>query len=175
MGGEALFRGIQGWSLGNGPADENAVHFQAEVVVESGRPVFLDDEAVLAGRLGGAFRLRRFAEVAFALVLGERTGHRIQFARLGSIRSRQVRTGLVNAEMDLSRTPPPEWAQAFDNPSDVPISMSMHPPERSGATIRIRYPDGQLAAYVANVDARIEAANLYFEQRVLPSLMAAEE
>jgi hypothetical protein len=83
-------------------------------------------------------------------------------------------SGLINAEMDLTTTPPSEWAQAFDNPSDVPISMGMHPPERSGATIRISYPDGQLAAYVTNVDARCEAANLYFERQVLPSLNAVE-
>lgn len=83
-------------------------------------------------------------------------------------------SGLIDADIDLSTTPPAEWAQAFNNPPDVPISMNMHPPELAGSTIRIRYPDGQLAAYVANVDARIEAANLYFEQRVLPALIAAE-
>jgi len=82
--------------------------------------------------------------------------------------------GLINAEMDLSINPPSEWVPAFNNPPDVPISMSMHPPELTGSTIRIRYPDGQLAAYVTNVDARIEAANLYFEQRILPTLVAAE-
>src|SRR5439155_8856507 len=87
MGGETPFRGVQGWSLGNGPADEHAVHFQAEVVMESRCPVLLDDEAVLAGGLGGAFRLRRLTEIAFALVLGERTRHRIQFDRMVSMAS----------------------------------------------------------------------------------------
>lgn len=82
--------------------------------------------------------------------------------------------GLINAEIDLNISPPREWVQAFNNPSDVPISMSMHPPELSGSTIRIRYPDGQLPAYVANVDARCEAANLYFERHILPALNAAE-
>src|SRR6266516_3060231 len=52
MSGESLFRRVQGWTLRDGPADENAVHFQAEVVMESRRPVLLDDEAVLAGGLG---------------------------------------------------------------------------------------------------------------------------
>jgi len=80
----------------------------------------------------------------------------------------------MDADMALRTTPPPEWAQSFNNPSDVPISMSMHPPELAGSTIRIRYPDGQLAAYVANVDARIHAANLYFEQSIHPALNAAE-
>jgi len=35
-------------------------------------------------------------------------------------------------------------------------------------------PDNELDAYVANVDARIEAANDYFEAHVLPNLEAAE-
>ena len=82
--------------------------------------------------------------------------------------------GLINADMDLNISPPPEWVQAFNSPSDVPISMSMHPPKLAGSSIRIRYPDGQLEAYVANVDARCEAANLYFERHILPALTAAE-
>src|SRR6266567_4373774 len=42
------------------------------------------DQAVLAGGLGGAFRLGRLVEIAFALVLGKRTRHRIQFDSLPS-------------------------------------------------------------------------------------------
>jgi hypothetical protein len=100
-----------------------------------------------------------------------------RIVRSGSPRVRGVDAqypGLMKADMDLNISPPAEWAQAFSNPSDVPISMSMHPPELSGSTIRIRYPDGQLAAYVANVDARCEAANVYFERHILPGLNAAE-
>jgi len=82
--------------------------------------------------------------------------------------------GLINVEIDLSATPPSEWAEAFDHPSGVSISMGMHPPERSGSTIRLMCPDSELEAYVANVDARIAAANDSFERQVLPSLEAAE-
>ncbi len=82
VGGEALLGGIQGWTFGDGPADEDAVHFQAEVVMEPRRPVLLDDEAVLPAGLRRAFGLGRLAEIAFALVLGERTRHRIQFDSL---------------------------------------------------------------------------------------------
>src|SRR5205807_1927430 len=88
MGGETLFRRVKGWTFGDRPADEDAVHFQPEVVMESCRPVLLDDEAVLAGGLGGAFRLGRLAEIAFALVVGKRTRHRIQFDRMVSMASK---------------------------------------------------------------------------------------
>jgi hypothetical protein len=84
-------------------------------------------------------------------------------------------SGLIDVEIDLSITPPPEWAQAFTNPPDVPISMGMHPPTLSGPRgVELQLPDGELEAYVANIDARIAAANDYFERQVLPSLMAAE-
>lgn len=76
--------------------------------------------------------------------------------------------GYMIAEMDLTTPPPPQWAQTFNVPLDA------HSPDLSGWTIRIRYPDGQLAVYVASVDGRIEAANLSFERHVLPALNAAE-
>src|SRR5256712_6120670 len=88
MGGEPLFRGVQSLALWGWPGGEDAVHFQAEVGMESRRPVLLDDEAVLAAGLRGAFRLRRLAEIAFALVLGKRTRHGIRFDRLVSMASK---------------------------------------------------------------------------------------
>jgi hypothetical protein len=76
--------------------------------------------------------------------------------------------GYMIAEMDLTTPPPPQWAQTFNVPLDA------HSPDLSGWTIRIRYPDGQLADYVASVDARMEAANSSFERHVLPVLNRAE-
>jgi amidohydrolase len=49
--------------------------------------VLLNDEPILPVRLRGAFGLGRFAEIAFSLVLGERTRHRIQFDRMLSMAS----------------------------------------------------------------------------------------
>jgi hypothetical protein len=83
-------------------------------------------------------------------------------------------SGLIDVEIDLSTTPPPEWAQAFVNPSGVEMSMGRRRPTLSGATVETSPPDDQLEAAVAEVDARIEAANSYFESRVLPALNAAE-
>ncbi len=82
--------------------------------------------------------------------------------------------GLIDVEIDLTLTPPREWAQAFLNPSGVSISMGWRHPTLSDATIRIMPPDDKLEANVAEVDARIAAANDYFERQVLPSLQAAE-
>lgn len=70
-------------------------------------------------------------------------------------------------DMALSETPPPEWAQAFAHPSNVPISLSMHPPELSGSTVRIRPPDEEFGPYVDHVEMRIIAANNYYEEHVL--------
>jgi hypothetical protein len=84
-------------------------------------------------------------------------------------------SGLIDVEIDLNpATPPGEWADFFSRPFAVPTSLSMRPPQLSGATVRLMCPDNELDAYVANVDARIEAANDFFESQVLPSLEAAE-
>jgi len=82
--------------------------------------------------------------------------------------------GLINVEVDLEPPPPREWADFFSQPFAVPTKASMHPPKLSGSTVMLRPPDNELDAYVANVDARIEAANDFFERQVLPSLEAAE-
>jgi hypothetical protein len=83
--------------------------------------------------------------------------------------------GLLNVELALNATPPPEWAYAFANPSDVPISLSMHPPELSGSTVRIRPPDEQFGSYVDHVEMRIIAANKWYEEHVLPQRLVGEE
>src|ERR1700746_2061200 len=52
---EALLAGHEARSLGDGPALEHAVEFEAEVVMQAARRVLLDHEGV-AARLGGAAR-----------------------------------------------------------------------------------------------------------------------
>ena len=83
-------------------------------------------------------------------------------------------SGLLDVEVDLKPTPSREWADFFSQPFAVPTKLSMHPPQLSGSTVLLMPPDGELDAYVANVDARIAAANDFFEAQVLPHLQAAE-
>ena len=69
---------VEGQALGDGPGDEDARDLEAEVVVEAGGAVALDDEAARADRargagLGGRRRLRGLREVALAAVFLE--GH----------------------------------------------------------------------------------------------------
>lgn len=83
-------------------------------------------------------------------------------------------SGLLDVDIDLTPTPPAEWTRAFERPIGVGISLSMHPPTLSGATVHIRPPDNELEAYVKHIDERIAAANDYFEREVLPALDRAE-
>jgi len=82
--------------------------------------------------------------------------------------------GLIDVEIDLKPTPPREWAEFFSQPFAVPTKASMHPPTLSGSTVMLQPPDNEFDAYVANLDARIEAANDFFERQVLPRLESAE-
>ena len=68
---------VEGRALGDGPADEDAVDLEAEVVVEARRAMALDDEPAAPAARGRALvrgRLRRLLEVALAAVFLE--GHR---------------------------------------------------------------------------------------------------
>ncbi len=82
--------------------------------------------------------------------------------------------GLLNVEVNLSRTPPWEWAEFFSRPFAVPMKLSMHPPALSGSIVELMLPDDEFDAYIESLDARIAAANEYFERQVLPQLEAAE-
>jgi hypothetical protein len=59
--GQPLVRRVQGRPLGHGPGLEDAVHLQAEVVVEAARGVLLDDEGegAFVGLLTLRLRFRR--------------------------------------------------------------------------------------------------------------------
>src|SRR5262249_17905493 len=69
---EAFLAGVEARSLGNRPAEQDAVQLQAEVVVQARRGVLLHHEGV--ARPGGARAaawLRRDGEVALATVLAQ--------------------------------------------------------------------------------------------------------
>ena len=83
--------------------------------------------------------------------------------------------GLLEVEIEISGDPPGEWAQAFQHPEGVGISLSMHPPRLSGAIIYITPPDNEIESYVAHVDDRIRAANATYEKRYLPNILDREE
>src|SRR5262249_26775491 len=71
---QALVLGIEARALGDGPALQDALQLQAEIVVEPGGRVLLNDEDALA--LAGLVRdlargLGRFLEVALASILAQ--------------------------------------------------------------------------------------------------------
>jgi hypothetical protein len=83
-------------------------------------------------------------------------------------------SGLLDVDVRLSSSPPSEWAEFFSRPFAVPTKLSMHPPRLSGSTVRLMLPDNEFDEYIQNLDARIAAANEYFERQVLPGLQSAQ-
>lgn len=83
--------------------------------------------------------------------------------------------GLLRVRIPLEGSVTEEWSYYFLRPVGVGISLSMHPPELCGRTIRIRPPDDELECYVRHVDERIGAANERYESEVLPRLQEAVE
>ena len=81
-------------------------------------------------------------------------------------------SGLLIVRIDLEPAPDEAWAQFFQSPSGVGISLGMHPPRLMGRSIEITPPDNQIEAYVAHVDERIAAANAFYEREVLPRIAA---
>src|SRR5262249_39285237 len=70
---QSLVRGVEIGPLGNGPALQDTVELEAEVVMEGRRIVLLDDERSLAlglGRLAAA-GLRRLTKIALVTILGQ--------------------------------------------------------------------------------------------------------
>jgi hypothetical protein len=66
-------RGVERQTFGNGPADQDAIDLESEVVVEAPRSVSLHDEAGLLGRrdVTLARRLRSSREVTLLAVRRE--------------------------------------------------------------------------------------------------------
>src|SRR5687768_5797122 len=83
--------------------------------------------------------------------------------------------GLLKVRIQLSRSPPSEWARFFMDAIGVSLPMNMHRPELYGAELMLRPPDSELDAYVQKIDERIGSANTQYEQLVLPRLRAQEE
>src|SRR5690606_6121764 len=66
MYGQAAVGGIQARALGDGPAFQHTIQFEAKIVVEATRRVLLDHEAVAVSLVGcRPRRLRRSLEVPF--------------------------------------------------------------------------------------------------------------
>jgi hypothetical protein len=81
-------------------------------------------------------------------------------------------SGLLRVRIPLEGSVTEEWSHHFLHPTGVGISLSMHPPELSGRSVRIQPPDDELKQYVRHVDERIRAANERYEAQVLPRLEA---
>ncbi len=73
--GEALVGGIERRTFRNSPRLQHAVHFQAEIVMQAGCAVLLDDEATLSGLAQFRRRLRCLLEISFSFVFFERHAH----------------------------------------------------------------------------------------------------
>src|SRR5690606_6854299 len=81
MDGQALLAGHQARPLGDGPALEDAIHLQAQVVVQAACRVLLDQIGIAAGRPGAlAARLRRRLEVALLAIAVE--AHQLALRRV---------------------------------------------------------------------------------------------
>jgi hypothetical protein len=80
--------------------------------------------------------------------------------------------GLLHIVIQLSAVPPQEWPHRFENPIGLDSASSMHPPRVNGARITLLVQDDRVREYIENVDARIAAANLYYESEVLPARAA---
>ncbi len=72
---ERFSSGIQAGTFGNRPAHQNAVHFKAEIIVETSGivPLHAEEASAIRAVRSGLLRcwLRRFVEVPFARVLFE--------------------------------------------------------------------------------------------------------
>ena len=89
-------------------------------------------------------------------------------------RNRQY-SGLLDVEIELSGTPPRPWAEFFQSPSGIGISISMHPPSLSGSKVKITPPDDEVESYAKHIEERVAHTNRWFEETALPQINAAEE
>ena len=71
LDGQALFRRIEAGAFWDGPAYEDAVHFEAEIVVQARGVVFLDDEAMAGARGFFGLGLGRAGEVSLLVDIHE--------------------------------------------------------------------------------------------------------
>jgi hypothetical protein len=79
--------------------------------------------------------------------------------------------GLLHVVVQLSAVPPQEWPHRFENPVTVDAA-SMHPPRVNGTRVTLHVQDERVREYLENVDARIDEANRYYSDEVLPAKAA---
>lgn len=80
--------------------------------------------------------------------------------------------GMLHVVVHLSAVPPQEWPHRFENPVGGDGSSTMHQPRVNGSRVTLHVQDERVREYVDDVDARIGAANLYYEGEVLPAKAA---
>lgn len=84
--------------------------------------------------------------------------------------------GLLNVEIPLEPKPDTHWSEIFmRGPSDVPFSVSMHPPRLVGSKVIIRPPDDEVQRYVEYIAARVAGTNKNYAEQVEPKLRAQRE
>jgi hypothetical protein len=85
-------------------------------------------------------------------------------------------SGLLDVEIPLTPQPDRYWTEIFNRgPSDVPFSLSMHPPHLYGSTVKITPPDSEVEKYVEYISARVEGTNRNYADRIEPRLRAQKE
>lgn len=85
-------------------------------------------------------------------------------------------SGLLDVEIPLTPRPDRYWSETFERgPSDVPFSISMHPPRLVGGTVKITPPDSEVEKYVEYIAARVEGTNRNYAERIEPRLRAQQE
>ena len=97
----------------------------------------------------------------------ERIGKHVENASSGS-------SGLLKIRIELSRNPPREWEKAFKDAKGTCKYSSIHPPSINGKNIYITPPSDKLEVYINHVDERIEGANKYYENTILPKIQQEE-
>ena len=80
---------------------------------------------------------------------------------------------LINVTVKLSATPPTAWATFFDHPVGVDAAVGGSS-RLDRDQVFITPADDEIPAFVAQVDARIAAANRYYEDDLLPKIAAAQ-
>src|SRR6478736_7935511 len=81
-------------------------------------------------------------------------------------------SGLLNVVVQLSAAPPQEWPHRFENPVGTAGPSTLHQPRVNGSRVTLHVEDDRMREYLEDVDARIGAANLYYEGEVLPAKTA---
>jgi len=83
-------------------------------------------------------------------------------------------SGLLKIRVQLSCNPPKEWEQAFKDAKGACKLSNIHPPSINGKNIYITPPSDKIEVYINHVDERIEGANKYYKNTILPVIQQKE-